>query len=387
MDGGNSKENALLEAISAARQGQLNTQGIATLAKEMAASGQTLTHIGKTADVASTGGPSSLSTLLCPLFLRLAGFAVPKLGVPGRPAGGIDVLSRIPNYRIRLSTEGVSAILERCGYAHFVAGEMIAPLDAELFALRQRVGAQAVPSLVVASLLSKKIAVGVRRAGLDVRVAPHGNFGSNFETARKNARLYCRVALALEIEARCILTDATRPYQPYIGRGESLLALSRLFAGRAEPWLQRHADACTWMADVTIGADPDPKPTRSLYATFADNVEAQGGSLDGFESTANDIAEGHKITLCAPRSGFPCVDLNRLRHLITARQSQRGEDGDYPDPAGVILLMESDRLVAKGDPIMTVRASSTAREFSEEAGKCINMLETPPTTVGEPILG
>lgn len=387
MDGGSSKENALLEVIAAARQGQLSIQGIAALAKELAVSGQTLAHSPKTADVASTGGPTSLSTLFCPLLLRLAGFTVPKLGVPGRPAGGIDVLSRIPSYRIRLSAVEVAAVLDRCGYAHFVAGEMIAPLDAELFALRQRVGAQAVPSLVVASLLSKKIAVGVHHAGLDVRVASHGNFGSRFEAARENARLYCSVASVLGIEARCILTDATRPYQPYIGRGESLLALSRLFTGKAEPWLQRHADACTWMAGVTIGAAPDPKPAGRLYAAFADNVKAQGGSLDGFESTANAIAHGHKATLCAATSGFPYVDLHRLRDLITSRQSQNVEDGDYPDPAGVILLAECDRLVAKGDPIMTIRASSAEKEFLEGAKSCITMLETPPATVGEPILG
>ncbi len=59
------------------------------------------------ADVASTGGPSSLSTLLSPLFLRAGGAVVPKLGVPGRPAGGIDCLAQIPGYRTELSAQEV----------------------------------------------------------------------------------------------------------------------------------------------------------------------------------------------------------------------------------------------------------------------------------------
>ena len=67
----------------------------ADLATILAASGERLSVDGAVvADVASTGGPASLSTLLTPLFLRAAGAIVPKLGVPGRPAGSIDCHSR-----------------------------------------------------------------------------------------------------------------------------------------------------------------------------------------------------------------------------------------------------------------------------------------------------
>ena len=172
-----STDHELLEVIASARRGDLDDAGIAALARSLAASGETLeSNTDRTADVASTGGPSSLSTLLCPLFLRAFGWIVPKLGVPGRPAGGLDVLSRIPGYRVDLSAAEVACVLRDCGYAHFVAGERIAPLDARLFTLRQQTGAQTIPALVIASLLSKKIAVGVRTVGLDVRVAMHGNF-------------------------------------------------------------------------------------------------------------------------------------------------------------------------------------------------------------------
>lgn len=387
MDLENLENKALLGIIAAAQQENLSNHQIAALAKKMADSGQTLTYGSKTADVASTGGPSSLSTLLCPLFLRSAGYTVPKLGVPGRPAGGIDVLSQIPNYSVHLSASDVSAVLDRCGYAHFVASDMIAPLDAELFSLRQRVGAQAVPELVVASLLAKKIAVGVHRAGLDVRVAPHGNFGSNFEIARKHAHLYCSVASILEIDARCILTDATRPYQPYMGRGESLLALSRILAGNVDPWLNRHVDTCAWMAAVTIAAEPEPRPVESLREAFADNVRAQGGSMDGFESAANDILAKHERMIFAPNSGFPSFDLGGLRDLISSRQLQAVKVSGFPDPAGVILLAECDRLVSRGDPIMSVRASTALEDFAEDAKRCFKVIEVPPVTVGEAILG
>lgn len=75
-------------------QNGLQLEEVASLAVKMANSGALLpASPSATADVASTGGPSSLSTLICPLFLNLKGFTIPKLSVPGRPAGGIDVLA------------------------------------------------------------------------------------------------------------------------------------------------------------------------------------------------------------------------------------------------------------------------------------------------------
>lgn len=254
-----SSDQELITVISAVRNGEIDDAGIAELALAMAASGKTVrASCPNTADVPSTGGPTSLSTLLCPLFLRALGWTVPKLGVPGRPAGGLDVLSQIPGYRTALSVPDVTRIIENCGYVHFAAGELVAPLDSRLFKLRQQINAQSVPALVIASLLAKKVAVGVSTVGLDVRVASHGNFGSNMPSARENSRRFCRVAELLGINATCILTDGSRPYQPYIGRGESLLALFRLFSGDSDPWLRRHANQCSWISAATVKLPASP---------------------------------------------------------------------------------------------------------------------------------
>ena len=88
--------------IARARSNEITNTGIAELANWLAASGEQLSPRGRTADLASTGGPGSLSTLWAPAALVASGFLVPKLGVLGRPAGGIDVLSQVPGYRIDL---------------------------------------------------------------------------------------------------------------------------------------------------------------------------------------------------------------------------------------------------------------------------------------------
>lgn len=115
---------------------------VARLAEILANSGAMLTRDFEASDIASTGGPSSLSTLLCPLYLRSAGARVPKLGVPGRPAGGIDVLATVPGYCAQLPPDEARRALNDQGQFHLLAGDQWAPLDSRMFAQRQRTNAQ-----------------------------------------------------------------------------------------------------------------------------------------------------------------------------------------------------------------------------------------------------
>ena len=249
-----SDESDISAVVLFAAQHELTDFDIAFLADKLANSGTVFNNLPKNSlDIASTGGPSSLSTLLTPLFLRYMDRAVPKLSVPGRPAGGIDVLATIPNYRIHLQPSEVILCLNKCGYVHFMADENYAPLDAKMFTIRQRIGVQSSVSLVIASILAKKLAVGLKHVGLDIRVGTDNNFGISFEKARLNALRFCSVSHILGINAKCVLTDGSRPYQPMIGRGEALIALNQVFEETAGPWLKTHMTQCWNMAAELTG--------------------------------------------------------------------------------------------------------------------------------------
>lgn len=337
----------------------------AELATILAASGERLSVDGAVvADVASTGGPASLSTLLAPLFLRAAGAIVPKLGVPGRPAGGIDCLAQIPGYRTELSLREIEDIVDRSGYAHFLAKGEMAPLDGRMFRLRQAMNAQAVPSLVAGSLLSKKLAVGVKFAGLDIRVAPHGNFGTDRDAAAANAGLFLRAARALGLNASPVLTDARHPYQPYIGKRESLLALDDIFRGTCSPWLGSHVETCRALAMACLPADRRPKigevsPTE-LRRHFDDNLIAQGAGPDDFDAVVRDTRREHTGHVLAAHDGFCFYHLDLLRDRLVEWQGMfRSEQMPFPDPVGLVLLTAPGQWVSGGTPIATVRAPET----------------------------
>jgi pyrimidine-nucleoside phosphorylase len=337
----------------------------ADLAEALAESGENFrAGLGVTADVASTGGPSSLTTLLCPLYLRVAGCIVPKLGVPGRPAGGIDCLAQLPGYKTALSRDDLTTALEVCGYAHFLASDRYAPLDARVFRLRQQHGVQDVPTLVAASLLSKKLAVGVERAGLDVRVAPHGNFGCTWSDAKANAALFVQAARRHAVDAFPVLTDARHPYQPYIGRREALVALSRVFDGAGLPWLNEHVQLCCTLALACVPADmraavADASP-RDLRRHFDANIEAQGSTRADFDRLVKETLAAHRRTLYAQANGFVDYSLEGIRRaMVKIQHSAIVADEEFPDPVGVILLRRSGEWVRGGERVATVRMEKT----------------------------
>lgn len=340
--------------VAAAVAGRLDVSGIADLAVRLADSGQRLAGRRlRTADLASTGGPTSLSTMICPPTLAAAGWEVPKLGVAGRPAGGVDVLAAIQGYQVTLGISGAHRVLDSCGYVHLDAGGVFAPDDAELFRFRQSVGAQAVPCLAIASLLAKKLAMGVDRVGLEVRVAPHGNFGANRSSARSAAERFCEVARLLGLKPVCILTDGTQPYQPYVGRGESIVALELVIDGGEDAWLGSHLSDCFAMSVVVGGAQAAQVARTELTGAIVANLTAQGGSLAALRHRAAEVRGGHVHELLAVTSGEIRYDLGALRNAVISAQGTTSRG--WPDAAGVMLVAPPASVVAEGDLVMTVR--------------------------------
>lgn len=362
--------------VAVAREISPSPEDVASLAEQLAASGERLRwpagSVGAgAADVASTGGPASLSTLLAPLALRALGIPVVKLAVSGRPAGAIDSLGSLSGYRVRLSPDQVHETLDASGYAHFLADDRFAPLDAALFAFRRRVGAVAVPALAAASLLSKKIAVGLARVGLDVRVGPHGNFGTTREEARANSLLFCHAADLLGVEATAFLSSAEIPAQPWIGRGESLVALATVVdaidptLAASEGWLAAHSTTCLRMAAVVSGSSDNPdlaSPSPNIDPTaLADalrvHLEAQGATWDAFLARAEHVGGVRRHELRAAEDGTVEVDLGEIRTALTTLQAEVIDGGDaaFSDPAGVHLLVQPGQHCCRDEPLALVR--------------------------------
>jgi thymidine phosphorylase len=351
---------------------------IADLATRLAQSGHVYDPALGTVDVASTGGPASLTTFIPPLILAGSGSRVAKIGVPGRPAGVIDSLGVLDGYRTTLSVKGFEAALNESGFANTLAAGTFAPADGILFRARQQLGAQAVPALVVASLLSKKIAAGVTRVAFDVRTFPGGNFGTTVECAHANVTLLQETARRVGIEAVCLVTDGDAPAQPMIGRFEALWALRSVLIGTPSDWLSDHLETCIHLAAAAANRPPAVIDLDALIRAADDHLTAQGTTgLDALDRYIEGIENRHRfMTIKAPRSGILSWKPAGLRAAVLSFQST-GEQAQFADGCGIELHCMNGSTVQAGQPIARLRIheSDLAQAFSDDVLMAVRIEE------------
>ena len=379
---GDGDDSGFTDLINVSGQNGLSDEELACVTLALARSGATIPLNDAAADIASTGGPGSLSTLLCPLHFRSIGLVVSKLAVQGRPAGGIDVLQTVPGYRASLSLQEATAALARSGYIHLLADQTWAPDDARLFAARQQQDAQNDPALVIASLLAKKLAAGTVNAGLEVRVANHGNFGTSISEARTNAIRYNVIGELVGLNPACILTDGRGPYQPYIGRGEALIALDDVLNDRAEPWLAAHNLLCLRMVHDIARSSANSEvlpPHGALRDSHADMLVAHGTDVARFDERVETVRASRRSDVRSTDDGSVEIDMARLRALLSERQREAAATGseEVADPAGVIMAVQPRAKVKRGDRLLSVRVPDGEDRLAGDLAACVRVIGSP----------
>ena len=352
---------------------------IALLAERLAASGEVLAPNKAAADVASTGGPASLTTFIPPLLLASRGVQVPKVGVPGRPAGVIDTFGILPGYRTVLSRTELEEAVRQSNFGNTLSTGTFAPDDSVLFSARQSLGAQDVPALVVASLLSKKLAAGLTSVVFDIRTMNGGNFGRTPLEARRNIELLEATAALVGISAHSVVSDGERPAQPMLGRAEALRGVLALLNNNASQWLERHFETCAQLATLAYDELRQNVPTRAdLRTAFDTHLRAQGANgIPSAEDYVARIATTHPaLLITAPEEGSLCWNMVELRDAVVSNQGGvRG--ADFPDECGVELLCNTGDVVDRNTPIARIRAV-TPNVLARTAGRVTQSITIKP---------
>jgi len=163
-------------------------------------------------DKHSTGGIGDKVSLPLAPLLACLGFRVPMisgrgLGITG---GTLDKLDSIPGFKTLLPADEIVAQVQKVGCVICGQTDKMVPADKKIYALRDASGTVPSIPLIVASILSKKLAENLDALILDVKFGCAA-FMQTKTDARKLAKAMVALGNKCGTNTRAILTDMNTP--------------------------------------------------------------------------------------------------------------------------------------------------------------------------------
>jgi pyrimidine-nucleoside phosphorylase len=163
-------------------------------------------------DKHSTGGIGDKVSLPLAPLLACLGFRVPMisgrgLGITG---GTLDKLDSIPGFKTLLPAAQIQKIVQRVGCVICGQTDKMVPADKKIYALRDASGTVPSIPLIVASILSKKLAENLDALILDVKFGCAA-FMQTKADAQKLAQAMVALGNQCGTNTRAILTDMNTP--------------------------------------------------------------------------------------------------------------------------------------------------------------------------------
>jgi pyrimidine-nucleoside phosphorylase len=320
-------------------------------------------------DKHSTGGVGDkISICLAPL-VAACGVAVPMISGRGlgHTGGTLDKLEAIPGYSVDLDTKRFEELVRKVGTAMIGQTARLAPADRRIYALRDVTGTVECIPLIVASILSKKLAEGIDGLVLDVKCG-RGAFMKDLKHARELAQALVRVGTRAKKRVVALITDMSAPIGLTIGNA--------LETREAVDVLKGEGPADTRELTLALGAEmlvlgrvaKDTKDARARLERAIANgaglerlakmVKAQGGDTRAVSDASRLPRAPHRVPIEARASGFvKSSDALELGLTSVDLGAGRTRADQKVDPAvGIELAKKPGDPVEKGEPLAWLHA-------------------------------
>jgi len=374
----------------------LDAEETGELTRAMMCSGELLTfdYLPESkVDKHSTGGVGDKTSLVIAPAVAACGLKVPMISGRGLgfTGGTLDKLEAIPGFQVRLDTHSIRQLIEKHGLALVGQTDNLVPADKRLYALRDVTATVESIPLIVASIMSKKLAEGIDALVLDVKTG-HGAFMKTFDRARALAEALVDTGRQMGKRMAALITNMDQPLGNKVGnaleveevlailRGEGpadlielcrLLSAYMLWLGRAVPTIEEGKDRY----DRVIASG-------QALRKFRDLVSAQGGDPRVVDQPELLPRAGQSVYILSPAAGYVAsIPAGVIGWAAVLLGAGRMTVQSAIDPAaGIIFFKKVGDSIEKGERLCELRFNSgiSIEDVENSIRQAIQISPHPP---------
>ncbi len=328
---------------------------------------------GPVLDKHSTGGVGDLVSLVLAPMLAACGVYIPMISGRGlgHTGGTLDKLESIPGFDVHPSDECFERAVRQAGLAFTGQDDRLVPADGRIYAIRDVTATIDSTPLIVASILSKKLAEGLDGLVLDIKTG-NGAFMRERNRARDLAANLIAVAAESGLPCRALITDMNQPLAGNAGNTlEILEAIEYLTGGRRQQRLDDVVMALGVEMLLLAGLASKPKVARNLLEQvltsglaaerFSLAISLQGGPNDLLERPQDYLVPAPVVRdLPAESSGYiEFMDTCAIGLSIVRLGGGRRQASDKVDHrVGLSHFSLTGDRVEEGGRLLTIHAAS-----------------------------
>ncbi|MGA3121324.1 MAG: thymidine phosphorylase [Polyangiaceae bacterium] len=347
------------------------------LTEAMLRSGRTLDLSGidgVKVDKHSTGGVGDKVSIALAPIVAACGVPVPMVSGRGlgHTGGTLDKLEAIPGLRTRLSADEFLTIVRTVGCCMMGQTAEIAPADQRMYALRDVTATVESIPLIVASILSKKLAEGIDALVLDVKVG-RGAFMKDARSARDLARALVRVGTRAGKRVLALLTDMEAPLGAAVGNAvETSEAFDVLVGEGPADVVECTMSLGSEMLRLAGVAEDDTRArirlseavTSGRAARVAERmIEAQGGDARVISDRLRLGIAPEEIAIDSPRDGYvtraDALSIGLAAVAMGAGRTRADQAVDHG--VGIFVDKKPGDRVERGEPLARLRVRDRSR--------------------------
>ena len=331
---------------------------------------------GSKVDKHSTGGVGDKTSLILAPIVAVGGVSVPMISGRGlgHTGGTLDKLEAIPGFKVHLGLDEFRRILSKIGCAMIGQTDDLALADKKLYALRDVTATVESPSLICASIMSKKLAEGIDGLVLDVKTGS-GAFMKDPAQSESLARLMVETGEHMGKKMVALITDMDQPLGRNIGNALEVAECVEILRGNftgSEDLVELTLELCGWMfflGERTATKEEGRALALALIHSgraldrFRDLVCEQAGDVRAIDDLSGLPQAANRESILAESSGFvQSIECERMGMAGVMLGGGRFTKEEPVDPAvGIVLHKKVGDAVSAGEALCTVHYNSAER--------------------------